>query len=253
MWDNGDSMLIRTENKVNVLIDGGENTKILLPYLLDRNVKKLDYVLISHFDSDHYAGVMDIIGKIKIKNLLISPQVNKTAEFEEFLEKIQKQKIQIIVVKAGDILNISKNTKLEILWPDINLSKNMDLNDNSIVSKITYKDKTLLSTGDISTTVDNLLNSLYSKEELTTDILKIAHHGSNTSTSKKFLEIVKPKIALIGVGKDNKFGHPKQEIIERLKSVNANIYRTDLLGEITIKINKNGNIKVKTYLEENSV
>lgn len=246
-------MLIRTEYDINLLIDGGEENNILLPYLLSKKVSKLDYVLISHFDTDHYAGVMEIIGKIKIKNILISPQINRTAEFEEFLEKVQKQNIQIIVVKAGDILKIDKNTKLEILWPDMKLSKNMDLNDNSIVSKITYKDRTLLSTGDISVTVDNLLNSLYSKEKLSTDILKVAHHGSNTSTSEEILEKLNPQIALIGVGKDNKFGHPKQEIIERLESINVKIYRTDLCGEITIKIDNNGNIKIKTYIEENSV
>lgn len=246
-------MLIRAENGVNLLIDGGEDKDILLSYLLDRNVKRLNYVLITHFDSDHYAGILNLFGKIKIKKILISPQVNKTAEFEEFLKNAEKQKIQIVVVKAGDVISIDKNTKLEILWPNIKKSVNMNLNDNSIVSKITYKWINILSTGDISTTVDNSLIEDCSKKILNTDILKIAHHGSNTSTSEAFIKIANPKIALIGVGKDNKFGHPKEEIIQRLEFANTIIYRTDLYGEITIKISRNGKIKAKTHLQENSV
>jgi len=250
MWDNGDSVLITTKTGKTVLIDGGEENNILLPYLLDRRINNINYVIISHFDSDHYAGIIPILGRIKVENIIISKQSEQNSDFEEFIKLAKKYKIKITIVSAKDKIEVDKDTNINILWPTEASLKNMDLNDNSIVAKINYKGVSILSTGDISKTVENFLREMYSEETLEADILKVAHHGSKTSSSLEFLKMVKPKIALIGVGQNNKFGHPNEEVIEILEKLGTKIYRTDENGEISIEINKKGRIKINVTINE---
>ena len=113
------------------------------------------------------------------------------------------------------------------------------LNNNSLVFKLEYKDFKMLFTGDIEKIAEEKLMQMYKKDELKADILKVAHHGSKTSSTEKFIETVNPKIVLIGVGVNNKFGHPNSDIINRLKDKGVKIYRTDINGEINIEVNKN--------------
>ena len=242
-------MLITTRYGKKILIDGGEENDILLPYLLNRGVKKIDYLMISHFDSDHYAGISSILGKIKVQNIIISKQCEKNYGFEEFIKLASNYRINIIAVKAGENISVDEDTSINILWPTETSLNAMNLNDNSIVAKIDYGETSILCTGDISENVEKVLIDTYSAQILEAEILKIAHHGSNTSSSLEFLEKVKPKIALIGVGKNNKFGHPKTEVLENLEKVGSKIYRTDEDGEINIIIDKNGRIKIKRFLE----
>jgi len=242
-------MLITTKKGKTILIDGGEDNNILLPYLLDKGIKRIDYIIISHFDSDHYAGIVPILGKIKINNIIISKQSEKNVGFEEFISLAYKYKINIITVSAGDKITVDKETSINVLWPNKTSLKNMDLNDNSIVVKINYKRTNILCTGDISEDIEKTLLDTYKDNVLEADILKVAHHGSNTSSSAEFLEKVKPKISLIGVGKNNKFGHPTEEVIENLEQVGSKIYRTDESGEITLVVDKKGRIKFKKFLE----
>ena len=124
------------------------------------------------------------------------------------------------------------------------------INNNALVCKLNYKKFSMLFTGDIEQEAEKLLFLKYkNSNKLNSNILKVGHHGSKTSSTEDFLKLVKPKIALIGVGKDNNFGHPNKEVLDRLKSINAKIYRTDENGEISIVINKNCNIKVKTLIK----
>ena len=242
-------MLITTKKDKTILIDGGEDNNILLPYLLDIGIRKIDYIIISHFDSDHYAGITPILGKIKINNILISGQSERNAGFEEFIKVAYKYKINIVKVRAGNNVTVDKDTNINILWPTEISLKTEDLNENSIVAKINYKGTTILCTGDISEKVEKILLDTYKNNTLEADILKIAHHGSKTSSSADFLEKVKPKISLIGVGKNNKFRHPTEEVIENLKKVGSKVYRTDEGGEISIVIDKKGRIKIRRFLE----
>lgn len=165
------------------------------------------------------------------------------------MEIVKKRKVNIIIVQAGDVINIDKYTYLKILWPDNNniVDKN-DLNNNSIVFKLCYKDFSIIFTGDIEKSAEEEITKRYNKEELHSTILKIAHHGSATSTKEDFLKKVTPKIALIGVGKNNNFGHPSEETINLLKAYGINIYRTDINGEISIIIDNKGKMKIKTYV-----
>lgn len=244
----GDSCLIITPSNKKILIDGGEGkTDVLLSYLLDRRIKTIDYIIISHFDSDHCNGLIDIIQSLKVKNIMIAKQAYFSNEYINIANIINLRKVNVIFVKQGDKFNISKDVKLEILYPPQELEYK-DLNNNSIMAKLTYNSFSILFTGDVEKAEANILNS-YRDVDLKSTVLKLAHHGSKTSSSKEFLEEVKPNIALIGVGKNNNFGHPSQEILQRLNDINCKIYRTDKMGEITIYVNGRGKIKIKTQIK----
>lgn len=215
----GDSTLIVTPKNKKILIDGGEGkTNILLPYLLDRRINRIDYIIISHFDSDHCNGLIEVIEKMKVKNIVISKQSEESEEYKTILEIIKQRNIKLYVVKAEDEIIIEKNLYIKILNPADKLEF-QDLNNNAIVAKLIYKNFSMLFTGDIERAEESLAKKY--KSELKSTILKVAHHGSKTSTSEEFLKYVEPQIALIGVGKNNKFGHPNQITIERLKSIRS--------------------------------
>ena len=243
----GDSCLIITPNNRKILIDGGEGKpEVLLSYLLDKRIKTIDYILISHFDSDHCNGLIEVITNLNVKNILISKQAYFCEEYKNIANIINSKKIKVTFVKQGDSLNIDINVKLDIFYPPENLEYD-DLNNNSIVAKLTYNSFSVLFTGDIEKSEEDLLDK-YKKGEVESDILKIAHHGSKTSSGKAFLEAVRPKIALIGVGENNKFGHPNKKVIERLENINCKIYRTDEMGEIEIKVNEKGKVWINKML-----
>lgn len=170
---------------------------------------------------------------MKIKNIVISKQVESTENFKNIKKLIQNKKINLIIVTNEDILRIDKYTKIEIISPSDYLYS--EINDNSIVFQLECYGKRTLFTGDISKEVENDLLESYN---INVDILKVAHHGSKTSSGEEFLKRINPKISLIGVGKNNKFGHPNIETINNLKNVGSKIYRTDLNGEIMIEINR---------------
>lgn len=124
------------------------------------------------------------------------------------------------------------------------------MNNNAIVCNLHYKDFSMLFTGDIEEIAEQQIIELYSKNKnmLRANILKVGHHGSKTSSTSEFINIVKPQIAVIGVGKNNKFGHPSDVILKRLNNLNCNIFRTDLNGEISIEIDKKGKYKIKKQI-----
>lgn len=215
----GDSTLIVTPKNKKILIDGGEGTpEVLLSYLLDRRINKIDYIIISHFDSDHCNGLIEVIEEIKVKNIIISRQSEESEEYKKILNIIKQKNIKVSIVKEKDKIFIEKDFYIEILNPAEELAF-QDLNNNSIVAKLIYINFSMLFTGDIEKAEENLINKY--KNNLKSTILKVSHHGSKTSTSEEFLKYVKPEIALIGVGENNKFGHPNQSTIEKLKNARS--------------------------------
>ncbi len=243
----GDSTLIITESNKKILIDGGGSEfnssfdvgeKTLLPYLLKHHISKLDYIIISHFDSDHIGGLFTILEKLKVGEIIIGKQFEKSDNYQKFIKITKENNIKIKVVKAGDKIYFDKNTYINVIWPDINNIVNENIvNNNSLVFKMVYKDFSILFTGDIEEIAERRILNLYS-DKLKADILKVAHHGSKTSSIEEFIKAVSPRIALIGVEKYNNFGHPNEEVIQRLKNYNIKIYRTDFNGEIDLKIDK---------------
>lgn len=250
----GDSTLIITPDKKTVLIDGGGSDsfdvgeKVLLPYLLDRRILKIDYVLISHFDTDHCGGILTIMEKVKVKNIIISEQAEHSENYERFKKLMIHKKIRLIEVKKGDKIKIGRYSEFKILFPTSRLLSENPLNSNSIVAQFNYNNFKMLFTGDIEKLAEQQILKA-EKAEIRADILKVAHHGSKTSSIPEFIKAVKPKIALIGVGKNNTFGHPNQQTIKNLENIKCRIYRTDLQGEIIIKIDQKGRMNVKSKLK----
>ena len=253
----GDSTLIRTAKNKTILIDGGgsENSsfdvgeKTLLPYLLDRKITVLDYVVISHFDTDHCGGILYLMEHIKVKNIIISKQGKESGNYNKFKNIVLDKGISVIFVKKGDKIKIDNETYMDILFPSNNLISDNILNNNSIVTKICYNNFSILFTGDVEEIAENEICRKYNTtNKLKANILKVAHHGSKTSSTAEFIKMVKPQIALIGVGEKNKFGHPNDGVIQRLKNMNTKIYRTDKMGEIVIQINNMGEVKISSQL-----
>ena len=220
----GDSTLIVTPSKKTILIDGGGSEsfdvgeKVLLPYLLDRRIRKIDYIMISHFDTDHCKGIFTVIENLKVKNIIISKQAKKSENYKKFKEIVANKKINIILVKAGDKIKIDKYIYFKILFPTEKLIMQNPLNNNSIVSQLNYKSFKMLFTGDIEEIAEKEILNLQ-KDKLKSTILKVAHHGSNTSSTQEFINSVKPELALIGVGKNNTFGHPSECVVEKLRDL----------------------------------
>ena len=246
----GDCTFIVTPRKQTILIDGGGSASkeydvgknTLLPYVLDRGYTKLDYIFISHFDQDHVAGILTILEELKVETVIIPKQEENTENYQKFLELIKEKRIKVNIIKKGDRVNIEKNVYFDILWPEKEQIKENVINNNAIVMKMHYGNFSILFTGDIEEKAEEKILKVYEGKErlLNANILKVAHHGSKTSTTEKFLKWVNPKAALIGVGKNNLFKHPSEKTIENLRKHNVTIYRTDENGEITITIDKNG-------------
>ena len=251
----GDCTFIVTPKNKTILIDGGGSLsdsfdvgkKTLIPYLLDRGYASLDYVMISHFDQDHVGGILTVLEGLKVKNVIISKQREKSQQYSEFMRIIKKKKINVIVVERGNRVKIEDGIYFDILWPQKEQIKDNILNNNSIVAKLHYNEFSMLFTGDIEQEAEKIL--IQNNTNLKVDVLKVAHHGSNTSSMKEFVKTVKPRVALIGVGKNNNFGHPDSEVLNRFKQINTKIFRTDENGEINIVVDKKGRIKLEKFIE----
>jgi competence protein ComEC len=198
MYGQGDSTIIRTKYNKVVIVDSGEEDS-LFTYLLKHKIGKIDYLILSHFDSDHCGNAFDVLENIKVKNIVIGVQAEEYENCVKFLEIASKKSTRVIALKAGDVLKLDKETTFEVFFPEIEhtISDNK-INNNSLVGKLKYNDFSMLFTGDIEEEAENYLATKY-KEKLKSNILKVAHHGSKTSTTDAFFKYVNPQIALIGV------------------------------------------------------
>lgn len=194
-------------------------------------------------------GLFNVMEELNVKTVVISKQGEDSENYQKFKEIVKRKKIKKIIIGEDTNLNSTKlqienNLYFEIMWPNnSDLIMENVLNNNSILCKLHYKNFSMLFTGDIEELAERRILQEY--KNLNSTILKVAHHGSKTSSTQEFVEAVNPKIALIGVGENNKFGHPNNEVIERLKKLNTKIYRTDKMGEISIVIDNKERIKIK--------
>lgn len=175
----------------------GKNT--LLPYLLDRGITKIDYIIVSHFDLDHCQGILYIMEKINVKKVVIGKQFETCDNYEEFIKIIKEKRINVTVVEKGEKINIEKELYFNVLWPDSKnkISENV-INNNSLVCKLIYKNFSCIFTGDIEKETEEVLINKYKDTDLLkSTILKVPHHGSKTSSKEEFIKQVQPKIAII--------------------------------------------------------
>ena len=224
----GDSIFIELPNEKNILIDAGEIEagEKVVNYLKKLNIEKIDYLFATHPHSDHIGGLVKVINSFKIGSIYM-PKVNSNSTiYLDLLKTIDEKGKKIRVATSNHNVIKTDDLMLTILSPNKDYEA---LNNYSIVLKLTYKNISFLFTGDIEYDAEtNIVGDIKS------DVLKVGHHGSNSSTSLNFLKRVNPKIAVISVGKNNDYGHPKEKIINRLKENNIKIYRTDLNGDIII-------------------
>lgn len=189
--------------------------------------------------------------EIKVNNIIIGKQYKSSENYEEFIKIVKEKKINVKIVEEGEKVSIEDNLYFDIIWPfSDNMISDNSINNNSLVCKLNYKNYSMLFTGDIEAIAEKAILKKYSKNLniLKSDILKVAHHGSKTSSITEFIEKIKPKYAIIGVGEDNKFGHPSDNTIQNLEKANIRIYRTDKMEEIEIKTNGK-EIKINEFLK----
>ena len=189
--------------------------------------------------------------EIKVNNIIIGKQYKSSENYEEFIRIVKEKKINVKIVEGGEKVSIEDNLYFDIIWPfSDNMISDNSINNNSLVCKLNYKKYSMLFTGDIEAIAEKAILKKYSKSLniLKSDILKVAHHGSKTSSITEFIEKIKPKYAIIGVGEDNKFGHPSDSTIQNLEKANIRIYRTDKMGEIEMKTNGK-EIKINEFLK----
>lgn len=237
----GDGILIHGDNGTKVMVDGGSTSEkqvaknCIVPYLKAEGIGTIDYSIITHTDKDHISGILEILennnsNRIRIKNLVM-PDINmKDDTYNELIEKAKLKKINVLYIKKGDTLSLGK-TKIKCIYPETTTTAS-DKNDYCTVLSVKNKTSKILLTGDISKEIEEKIKD--DIEENYT-VLKVAHHGSNYSSSEKFLKKVNPKYSIISVGKNNSYGHPGNETMERLRKQGVVIYRTDEKGGITIR------------------
>lgn len=248
----GDAYVIELPyRKGTVLIDAGATfsfedfepskknfTQIIQPYFYSRGIPTIDSIIITHEDLDHNGSVFFILEEMKVKEVIVS-------QYYEFSEReisaIVRNKVKVKRVKEGDVFFI-KNYPFKVLSPSRNYGNS---NDNSLVVMTTLGERNWLFTGDISKEVEREILSKYGAIKI--DVIKIAHHGSKTSTDELFIENTKPKYSLISVGRNNRFGHPAKEVLETLQ--NTKIFRTDIHGAVQYIFHR-GKGSFKTYLQK---
>ena len=222
-----DSILINANNKY-MLIDAGNNEdgEKLVMYLKSLGIEKFDYVVGTHAHEDHIGGMDNIIDSFDIGTFYMPDVITTTKTFEDVLDSLEKKNLNFDTPQIGSTFDLGK-AKIETIYVGKD-SKN--LNNSSIILKLTYGNVSFLFTGDIESDVEKALLN----KDIESDVLKVAHHGSNTSSSNAFLKKVNPKYAIISVGTGNSYGHPKSVILDRLEKLGTKIYRTDELGTIIV-------------------
>ena len=225
----GDATLIQCDGHC-MLIDGGPSdaSSILYTILKQKNITSLDVVIATHPDADHIGGISGALNYAST-DICYSPVTDHdTRQFKSLLRYLKRHGIAITVPQAGQSFELG-TAKVDIIGP---ISAPDDSNNSSIVTKITYGDTVFLFTGDAEEDEEKAISRAgYSVD---CDVLKVAHHGSAYSTKKAFLRKASPQIAVISCGKDNSYGHPTKEVLERLSAAGVELYRTDLQGDITV-------------------
>jgi len=237
----GDTILIKTPQNKNILIDGGPDKGII--YKIDQylpiNNRQIDLMILTHPDPDHFTGLAEVLSRLKVKKIITNGVKNNSPIYLLFEKLIKEKELTPLVIKKPLRIDLGGGLSLDFFWPREDLVNKVlgDNNQFSLVFKMVFKKTSFLFTGDADEKAEEEIISL--EENLKVDVLKVAHHGSKYSSSLDFLRKVKPQYAVISSGKNNKFGHPNLRVLKNLETVGAKVFRTDELGDIIFETDGN--------------
>lgn len=226
----GASQLLVTPSGKTMLIDAGNNDKeqVMLDYMKTYHIEKLDVVIGTHPDADHIGGLDKVIDHLPVSAIYMPKVQSNTKTFESLLQSIKNKGLKVKTAKAGLSFDLDDQVHVDMLAPNGTYE---NTNNMSAVVKVTYGHTSFLLTGDAESESEK--DMLASGADLHADVLLVGHHGSNSSTTLKFLKQVQPKYAVIQVGKGNTYGHPKSAVLNRLQKQGVEVYRNDQQGTIT--------------------
>lgn len=228
----GDSEFIEFPNGTTMLIDAGESEmgERVVSNIKALGYDKITYVVATHPHSDHIGGLVTVLNSFNVDTVYMPSVAANTSTFEKLIYILENKKCKVVEAKSGVVVIDEDNLFAQFVAPVSD--KYEDLNDYSAVLKLKYGSTSFLFTGDAEKISENEITA-----DIKADVLKVGHHGSNTSSTKKFVEKVNPKYAVFEVGKDNSYNHPSSDVVKRFEKLGAEILRTDMNGNITIKSN----------------
>lgn len=232
----GDSILVQTPSGKNILIDGGspDAGKQVVAFLKEHDVEKLDLMIATHPDIDHIGGLPDVMKSVEVDRIVDTGKIHSTRTYARYISQVLKRQIPIEIAERNDLLKIDPRLKIRILNTHNGSQTN---NESSIVLKVTFKNMDFLLMSDVEKEQEK---RLMKQHDLDAEILKVAHHGSHTSTSLEFLREVSPNAAVLTYGKDNDFGHPVKRVMGNLQKVGTAVYPTAAFGDVTIRTDGQG-------------
>ncbi len=196
--------------------------------------RTIDAIIITNPDADHIAGFLEILKRYKVRQVFEPGTFNNSKTYENLEVEIQRQNIPRVLVKQGMRLDLGGSAVIDILFPDRDVSL-LSSNDGSVIAKLSYGETSVMLTGDATGDTEKIVLEDFSHEVLESDVLKVAHHGSRTSSIEDFIKAVSPTYALISNGKDNRYSHPHPETLDTLGLFGAEIIRTDVVGTVIMK------------------
>lgn len=243
----GDAIFIQAENGTQILIDGGPGDAVLaeLGNVIPFYDRTIDMIVLTHPDADHLNGLVEVVKRYKPNMILETGVLHDTAQYKEWRSYVEDYHIPVIYAASGEKFSVAKNLSLEVLSP-FRLQtgeRPKKVNQTSVVLRMDYGETSFLFTGDIESQVERML-AVLEKNEIDADILKVAHHGSKTSSAAEFLQAVTPEAAVISAGRNNRYGHPHPEVVDRLRSLGIPVHRTDADGTIILQVFPDGSISV---------
>lgn len=234
----GDAILIKTPQNKQILVDGGPGDRVLncLSDALPFHDRSLDLLILTHPHADHLGGLIKALDTYEIKKAIFYQINYQSADFREFVDLVGRKRIENLEVAAGDVLALDQQTRAEVWYPlsnaDLRVLGSSNVNDFSIILRLVCGDFEALLTGDAPDSVQQVLWGQGIVKEA--DVLKIAHHGGRDSLDKDLLQKVKPQLAIISVGANNRYGHPHAETLSQLRLAEVEVKRTDLDGTIEV-------------------
>lgn len=234
----GDAIYVEAPNGTQMLIDAGPGP-IVLPHLtkvMPWGDRSIDMIIVTNPDKDHMGGFVDVLDKYKVERMLEPGTKKSTLIYKKFEQSIVDHNVKKEIARRGMRINLDtkKNIYFDILFPDQDVS-NFNVNDGSIVGKLVYGKESFMLMGDATKYTENLIIQNENADTLHAQILKLGHHGSHTSSSESWLKIVHPDLAVISAGKNNRYGHPHKDILDRLNSLHIPYLGTYQKGTIILK------------------